>query len=150
MIDLKRYAADNGIKDIPTLSYLTGIEESVLYGVTEGKLRLGNVHKRAIRNILPDVPEELLSPQNKVFPSDIITPKGQIPEGTILMQIQAGEVRIGDFLLAAHEPTVAGSHWAVVSSIKEQGKNLILKIGNGIDIGVSKTNLVKVARRNND
>jgi len=150
MTDLKKYLSDNGIKDIPTLSYLTGIDEDILRGVAEEKVTLGKVHKKAIRSILPDIPDEMLSPKHKDFPSDVITDKGKIPDNTSLLQIQASEIEIGDMLLASHKTAVAGSHWAVVSSIKQQGKNLLIKIGNGIEIGVSKTNLVKVARANND
>jgi hypothetical protein len=147
MTDLKQYIKDNGARDIPTLAYLTGIDEEILVGVSEGRLSLGEIHKKAIKKVLPEMPDSLMSPKYRDFPSDIETSKGQIPEGTMLLQIQAEEVQLGDMLLAAHKTSVAGSHWAVVSSIKQQGKNLIIRIGNGIDIGVSKTNLVKVARK---
>lgn len=148
--DLRKYIADNGIRDIPTLAYLTGISKTVLDGVADGKLTLGQVHKRSIKSILPDLPDSLLSPKHREFPSDVVTAKNEIPQGTSLLQIQADDIELGDMLLAAHKTSVAGSHWAEVSSIKQQGKNLILRVGNDVEIGVSKTNLVKVARKQND
>jgi len=150
MTALNDYAAANGVKDLKSLSYLTGIDINILKGVAEGRFQLGKVHKKAIKGVLPDIPDYLLSPKHPDFPSDVVTEKGKIPEGTNLLQIQAVQIRLGDLILAAHQTAIAGSHWAVVSSIKEQGRNLIIKIGNNIEIGVSKTNLVKVARKNND
>lgn len=143
------YLSSTSVKTIKNLSRLTGIEESTLNALALGKISLGSYHKAVIKKIIPDVPNEILNPQARELAVVQTTAKGVLPENTHLIQIQAKDLLVGDLLLVAHKPTIAGSHWIVVSSIKEQGRNLLLGVGNDIEITVSKTNLVKVARNNN-
>lgn len=147
---LKAFIASRGIKDLDTLSYLTGIDTNILKALDAKKVTLSDVHRDIVLNVVPDTPVYLLQPKHVDFPTEVVTKKGAVPENTRFIQIPAGELVVGDMLLMSHRSTVAGSHWAGVSSIREQGKILLVEIANEIEIAVDKSNLVKVARIHND
>jgi hypothetical protein len=148
--NLRSFVAQRGIKDLDTLSYLTGIETNILKALNDKRVTLSDVHRDAVLNVVPDVPDSLLRPKHASFPSEVVTRRGDVPPKTRFIQIPAQELVVGDMLLMAHRPSVAGSHWASVLSIREQGRNLLIQIANEIDIAVDKSNLVKVARTQND
>lgn len=149
MKDLRDYLAKTRVRNVSTLAYISGIDEKTLADVADKRLSLGSVHKSIIREILPSIPESVLSPKHEMLPNDFVTGRGKIPEGYTFIQIEAGNVKIGDLILVSHQSGVAGSRWVAVSSLKEQGKNAAIFVGD-IDIRVNKTILVKVARKSNE